>query len=156
MHKNHLEWANLEDNPIDKKQVEAEIDQELAQEYDDKEKSQMVSQNEVVESNEESTKVAIFSSSIDENQDLPVMQVYQPLSYQDTQTIALQLKAGQVAIIDFVQTEEKVASRIVDFLTGLVYGLDGDIVHFKEKQYICAPKGISLTEEFLNRFRASS
>lgn len=156
MHKNHLEWANLEDNPIDKKQVEAEIDQELAQEYDDKEKSQMVSQNEVVESNEESTKVAIFSSSIDENQNLPVMQVYQPLSYQDTQTIALQLKAGQVAIIDFVQTEEKVASRIVDFLTGLVYGLDGDIVHFKEKQYICAPKGISLTEEFLNRFRASS
>lgn len=156
MHKNHLEWANLEDNPIDKKQVEAEIDQELAQEYDDKEKSQMVSQNEVVESNEESTKVAIFSSSIDENQNLPVMQVYQPLSYQDTQTIALQLKAGQVAIIDFVQTDEKVASRIVDFLTGLVYGLDGDIVHFKEKQYICAPKGISLTEEFLNRFRASS
>lgn len=156
MHKNHLDWANLEDNPIDKDQIVAEIDQQLAQEYHDEEIPEVALQKEEVEDTEEKTNAAIFSTSMDENQELPVMQVYQPLSYRDTQTIALQLKAGQVAIIDFVQTEEKIASRIVDFLTGLVYGLDGDIVHFKEKQYICAPKGISLTEEFLNRFRATS
>lgn len=153
MHKNHLDWANLEDNHVDKDQIVAEIDQQLAQEYHDEEAA---SQKEEAEDTEEKKNAVIFSTSIDENQELPVMQVYQPLSYRDTQTIALQLKAGQVAIIDFVQTEEKIASRIVDFLTGLVYGLDGDIIHFKEKQYICAPKGIQLTEEFLNRFRATS
>ena len=48
VHKNHLDWANLEDNPIDKKQVEAEIDQQLAEEYHDEEIPEVASQKEEV------------------------------------------------------------------------------------------------------------
>ena len=54
-------------------------------------------------------------------------------------SIAKHLFAEEAVLVNFTLVEEDQARRIVDFLTGTVYALDGDIQRVGNEIFLCTP-----------------
>lgn len=52
---------------------------------------------------------------------------YSPTSFSQTRILSDKLKAGNVITIDVSNMEKKEALRMIDFLGGVMYALDGDM-----------------------------
>lgn len=52
---------------------------------------------------------------------------YSPTNFSQTRILSDKLKAGQVITIDVSNMERKEALRMIDFLGGVMYALDGDM-----------------------------
>jgi cell division inhibitor SepF len=85
------------------------------------------------------------------NKQIKVMLVA-PKTFDDAQIIADHVKTGKPVVVNFEETEESVMKRIMDFISGTVYALNGNIkmVGSKSKSMVCAPNNvdIDLNKEF--------
>ena len=64
--------------------------------------------------------------------------VYTPNSFENAKEIADHLKAKKPVVINLENVETPVARRIVDFLTGSVYAVDGSIQKIAERIFLIA------------------
>lgn len=71
-----------------------------------------------------------------------------PESFEDSADVARYLLDGIVVILDIKGTGTDLAQRVVDFLCGTVYAVDGDIKSISTGIFIAAPAGVDLTGEF--------
>ncbi|MGY3766508.1 cell division protein SepF [Vagococcus vulneris] len=71
--------------------------------------------------------------------------VFEPSNYIECRTIAQALFRKEVVILTFASMEEYQARRVVDFLTGTVYALDGDIQRIGEEIFLCTPENVEVT-----------
>lgn len=78
------------------------------------------------------------------NIDKEKVSVIKPKSYQDIQLLIDSLKQKEGFIVDFEDTEFKLAQRMLDFLSGAIYSLEGSIDILKNKMYILLPKGLNI------------
>ena len=70
-----------------------------------------------------------------------------PRRYQtDAEGIAFTFRDGSPVIVDLGQMAEAEVRRMIDFLSGLVKGLDGTISRVSGKVYMLTPYGVSLVE----------
>lgn len=65
--------------------------------------------------------------------------ILEPRTYTESKNIAKCIFRNEVVIVNFHLVEEAQARRIVDFLTGCVYALDGDIQRLGAEIFICTP-----------------
>lgn len=65
---------------------------------------------------------------------------------EDAQEISDQLMEGNVTIINMDRAARDQQSRIIDFITGVVCAIDGNLLLISDAIYIAAPVGIDLTE----------
>lgn len=65
-------------------------------------------------------------------------------SFQDIQKAADRLKAGEPQIINLEKTPAEVAERLIDFLNGVTYALDGFVEKIADKAYLFTPSHISI------------
>lgn len=65
--------------------------------------------------------------------------VSEPRTYSEAREIAKNLFRDEIVIVNFHLIEEYQARRIVDFLTGVVYALDGDIQRIGDEMFLCTP-----------------
>lgn len=65
--------------------------------------------------------------------------ILEPRTYTESKNIAKCIFRNEVVIVNFHLVEESQARRIVDFLTGAVYALDGDIQRLGAEIFICTP-----------------
>lgn len=70
--------------------------------------------------------------------------VIKPKSFSEVQLLLDSLKQNEGFIVDFEETEPKLAQRMLDFLSGAIYSLDGRIEQIKDKMYILLPKGLNI------------
>lgn len=70
--------------------------------------------------------------------------VVEPRTYSEAKTIAQHIFRNEVVIVNFHRVEEEQARRIVDFLTGAVYALDGDIQRIGNEMFLCTPPGLEI------------
>ena len=63
----------------------------------------------------------------------------EPRAYSEAMAISKRIIAGEATLVNFHLVEEKQARRIVDFLTGTVYALDGDIKRVGDEIFLCTP-----------------
>ena len=59
--------------------------------------------------------------------------------------IAKYLKNKQAVVINLHRLQKEQAKRVVDFLSGVIYAIDGDIQTIGPKIFLCAPKNISVS-----------
>lgn len=85
------------------------------------------------------------------------MVVYQPMSYEDAQNIVDNLRARKPVIVNMVDLERECAQRVVDFIAGAVYALNGTIRKVSFGIFVIVPSNVSLvgngeddTESFIN------
>ncbi len=67
------------------------------------------------------------------------MIVYHPVSYEDTQSIIDNLKNRKPVIVNMEELEVECAQRILDFLSGAVYALNGTMCKISRGIFVVAP-----------------
>lgn len=70
--------------------------------------------------------------------------VFEPRAYSDCKSIAKALFRKEIVIITFSAMEESQARRVVDFITGAIYAVDGDIQRIGEEIFICSPANVDV------------
>ncbi len=70
-----------------------------------------------------------------------VLQVVEPADFSDAQKIADYYMAGSPVIMNLESTDRKYARRLMDFASGLVYGLDGRMTKASKQVFILEPAG---------------
>lgn len=65
--------------------------------------------------------------------------LYEPRVYSDAKDVAQNLLNNKAVIINFSRMEDSSARRIVDFITGTVYALNGEIQRIGDKIFLATP-----------------
>ena len=81
--------------------------------------------------------------------------VYEPRDYMDCKQIAQALFKKEIVILSFRLMAEKSARRVVDFMTGVVYSIDGDIQRLGDDIFICTPANVDVDSSFTRNIIAA-
>ncbi|MGM0167305.1 cell division inhibitor SepF [Enterococcus sp. AZ135] len=76
--------------------------------------------------------------------------VVEPKAYNEAMTIAKRVGQGEVVLINFQSLDEMKARRVVDFLTGAVFMIDGDIKRVGNEMFLCTPTNVEVTNSTLS------
>lgn len=80
--------------------------------------------------------------------------VMQPESFEDARDIANHLKSKKPVVMNLESVEKDVARRIVDFLSGAVYALDGNIQKVSNGIFLIAPYNVGIMGDFKDELRS--
>ena len=72
------------------------------------------------------------------------MVLFEPRSFDEAQEIGRRLKDNKAAVINLHKLQRDYAQRTIDFLTGVVFALDGTIQKIGQNVILCAPKSIGV------------
>lgn len=70
--------------------------------------------------------------------------VLEPVDFNDSQKIADYLRSNQPVVVNFTNTENVVAKRMTDFISGTVYALNGSMKKLGRNILVCAPKNVDI------------
>ena len=70
--------------------------------------------------------------------------VIQPESFEEARDITNHLKSKKPIVVNLESVEKEVARRIVDFLSGAVYALDGDIQKISNGIFLIVPYNVDI------------
>jgi cell division inhibitor SepF len=69
----------------------------------------------------------------------------EPRAYAEAQEIADHLKNRRAVIVNLQRIQHEQAKRIVDFLSGTVYAIGGDIQQVGMKIFLCTPDNVDVS-----------
>ena len=72
------------------------------------------------------------------------MILIEPRAYSESQAIADQLKKRNSVVVNLKRVTSDQAKRIIDFLTGTLYAIGGDLQKLGNGIYLCTPKNVSV------------
>ncbi|MGI6664253.1 MAG: cell division protein SepF [Christensenellaceae bacterium] len=73
------------------------------------------------------------------------MIIFQPSSYDETQSVIDRLRERKPVIVNLDEIEVAVAQRILDFISGAVYALNGDIKKAARNIFVVAPSNVEIS-----------
>lgn len=76
--------------------------------------------------------------------------VVEPRAYSEAITIAKRVGNGETVLINFQSLDEAKARRVVDFLTGAVFMIDGDIKRVGNEMFLCTPANVEIDNSTLS------
>ena len=79
--------------------------------------------------------------------------VMQPETFEDARDIANHLKSKKPVVMNLESVDREVARRIVDFLSGSVYALDGNIQKVSNGIFLIAPYNVGIMGDFKDELR---
>jgi cell division inhibitor SepF len=65
-----------------------------------------------------------------------------PVKYDEARDIADLVKSGRPVLMDIGTAEEPTARRLIDFVSGLVYGLEGTLEKVSPGVFLIKPRGV--------------
>ena len=68
----------------------------------------------------------------------------EPRAFSEAQQIADYLKAKNQVVVNFKRVTSDVSKRIMDFLNGIIYAIDGTMEKLGPGIVLCAPKGFEI------------
>ena len=71
--------------------------------------------------------------------------IYKPVSYEDTQSIIDHLKEKKPIIVNLELLEVDIAQRVLDFMSGAVYALNGSIHKVSKGIFVLAPINVDIS-----------
>lgn len=127
------DFDGFEDDPQDK--------------YEQEQKQESVQVQERAESTGGKAKVfsLVPSQGSSRGDSSPKVILLEPRSYQEVQDIADHLKSRRAVVINLQRMPKDQAKRVVDFLSGTVYAIGGDIQKLGVQTFICTPDNIDVS-----------
>ena len=89
--------------------------------------------------------LSLVSSNPSRGETMPKVVLVEPRSYQEVQDIADHLKGRKAVIINLQRMPKDQAKRVVDFLSGTVYAINGDIQKLGLQTFICTPDNVDVS-----------
>lgn len=74
------------------------------------------------------------------------MLVFQPCSYEEAEAIIDSLKARKPVIMNLDELDRELAQRIIDFIGGAVYSLNGDLKKVARSIFVVAPSNVDVMQ----------
>ena len=87
---------------------------------------------------------AFYNVEGKQEKDANQMVLVEPRAYSESQTIADHLKNKNTVVVNLNRVTEAQAKRIIDFLTGTLYAIGGDLQKLGPGIYLCTPKNVSI------------
>jgi cell division inhibitor SepF len=84
------------------------------------------------------------------------LHLVQPSAFNDAQEIGDKFREGTSVIMNLVAADPKLSRRLVDFASGLAYGLRGSMQAVAEGVYLLTPAGVQVSAEERRRFLEES
>jgi len=94
-------------------------------------------------SNVVSLPMAQSSSSQQQSKQIKVM-VVEPFSFDDAQHIADYLKSRKPVVVNLENSDPDIAKRMIDFISGTTYALNGQIQKVGNNIFLCAPNNVDV------------
>ncbi len=82
--------------------------------------------------------------------------VYQPTSFDDTQSIINNLKSRKPVVITLEFLDASLAQRVLDFISGAIYALDGTIQKVSRGIFVLAPSNIEIVGNIPEELKGKS
>jgi cell division inhibitor SepF len=73
--------------------------------------------------------------------------VIEPKSFNDAEQIGAKFKNDTPVIVNLQSIDRELAKRLIDFVSGLTYGLDGGIQRVAEMVFLLTPANIEVSAE---------
>ncbi|NLK51683.1 MAG: cell division protein SepF [Syntrophomonadaceae bacterium] len=73
--------------------------------------------------------------------------ITEPLSFEESQAIADHLKNRRQVVINLETSDNEVAQRIIDFISGACYALDGHVQKIGEGVFLFVPYNVEIMNE---------
>lgn len=70
------------------------------------------------------------------------MVLFEPRSFDEADEIARRLKENKAAVINLHKLQRDYAQRTIDFLTGVIFALDGSIQKIGHNVILCTPRNV--------------
>ena len=80
----------------------------------------------------------------DNNSEGNKMILLEPRAYSESQQIADHLKKRNTVVVNLKRVSAEQAKRIVDFLSGTLYAIGGDLQKLGSGIFLCTPKNINV------------
>jgi cell division inhibitor SepF len=90
--------------------------------------------------------VASHSAAVEENSAYNIITL-QPRSYSEARKVGEYYREGNPVIINLDDMEESERKRLVDFASGLVFGLNGRIERISLKVFLLSPANVNVSNE---------
>lgn len=71
--------------------------------------------------------------------------LFEPRAFAETQDIANYLKQKKAAVINLHRLQKEQSKRVIDFLSGVIFAIEGDIQQIGPKIFLCTPKNIGVS-----------
>jgi len=114
--------------PIDDEEFEEEI------EFDDEEMQKI---NQYEQPKNKSMKVASDAKMV----------LFEPRSFDEVDEIAVHLKQKKACVVNLHRLQKEYSQRTIDFLSGVVFALDGSIQKIGNNVILCTPRSIGVSGE---------
>lgn len=131
----------LMDN-LKKVMISQNDDDRYDEEYEDEETEEVVEPAKPA-SNKFTPSVSrpVSNYSVSNNDKMQVV-VVEPKDFETCQKIATHIRESRPVLINFENTDSHVAARIVDFVSGAIFALDGRIQKISKHIFLVAPNSV--------------
>lgn len=75
------------------------------------------------------------------------MKFLRPVGFDEVTVVADCLKSGQAVVLNLENVENTVAKRMMDYLAGALYALDGKLERLARRAFLLAPYGVNISSE---------
>lgn len=75
------------------------------------------------------------------------MALFEPRTFEEGEEVARLLKDRRAAVVNLHRLQRDYGQRMIDFLTGVVFALDGNIQKIAENTILCTPHSIKVEGE---------
>lgn len=82
--------------------------------------------------------------------------VIEPNSFNDAQRLADKFRSNFPVILNLQQTDPDLAKRLIDFSSGLTYGLGGGMQKVAEKVFLLTPSNVEVSAEERQRLQETA
>jgi len=79
--------------------------------------------------------------------------VVSPSGFNDVQQVADRFKRDQPVIVNLQGVDRDLSRRLIDFASGLCYGLEGDMERVADQVFLLTPRGAEVSDDDRRRLR---
>lgn len=91
-----------------------------------------------------SARVSDAVKALNANKDSHLV-LFEPRAYRDSQEIAIYLKQKKATVVNLHRLNRELSKRVIDFLSGVIFAIDGDIQQIGPSIFLCTPKNIGVS-----------
>lgn len=82
--------------------------------------------------------------------------ISKPLQYDDATEICEALKNRKIVVINTSSLENRIAQRLLDFVSGSCYALGGELCEIEKGVYLLSPSNVEVTNELRNEISSKA
>ncbi len=76
--------------------------------------------------------------------------LFKPELYEEVAEVAAHLRGGNSIVLNLETTNRDIARRVLDFLSGVAYAIDGDLKMVSTNTYIITPSGVEIQGDLID------